>query len=280
MICPNCGARNPDDSLVCTRCQLVFARHKKQVDYQTRPESPPIQQVPGQPLSTAQPVEDLTIHYNDKNEELDDLVPEVSSNRRPPEKVDTGVGYLPIAIGIIAVGLLSIAGFLLMPESTATSEVSADIYFAEAEQLYSEKNYLAAQKYYEQFIVASPESPLTRIAAEKIKEIDQHFTPLRESRIDSLLTLALSAFEKQRYVTPKNDNVLSYTREVFALDPTNKDAQNIQAMVQNIYSRHMNEAFDEKDYIEAEQICRKMLLVDPTSIEAQDGLNRLAALSR
>ncbi|MEL6820999.1 MAG: hypothetical protein AAFP70_04495 [Calditrichota bacterium] len=280
MICPNCGARNPDDSLVCTRCQLVFARHKTQVNYQTRPETPPIQQVPGQPLSTAQPVEDPTIHYSDNNEAREDLVPEVASTKRPPEKVDTGIGYLPIAIGIIAVGLLSIAGFLLMPEETVSSEMSADIYFAEAEQLYSEKNYLAAQKYYEQFIVASPESPLTRIAAEKIKEIDQHFTPLRESKIDSLLTLALSAFEKQRYVTPKNDNVLSYTREVFALDPTNADAQNIQAMVQNIYSRHMNDAFVEKDYREAEQICRKMLLVDPTSIEAQDGLNRLAALSR
>ena len=130
MICPNCGARNPDDSLVCTRCQLVFARHKTQVNYQTRPETPPIQQVPGQPLSTAQPVEAPTIHYSDNNEAREDLVPEVVSTKRPPEKVDTGIGYLPIAIGIIAVGLLSIAGFLLMPEESLSSEMSADIYFA------------------------------------------------------------------------------------------------------------------------------------------------------
>ncbi|MGH1364154.1 MAG: hypothetical protein ACRBF0_11390 [Calditrichia bacterium] len=276
MICPNCGAGNPDDNLVCTRCQLVFARQQRPVDYKTRPENPPIQDMPDHPLS---PAEDPTVLYPENPLEEDELIPDVSQSRRPPAAIDTGVRYLPIAIGIIALGLLSIAGFLIMPEGKAPVESASDVYFAEAEQLYSEKNYLAAQKYYEQFIAAAPESPLAKLAESKIAEINQHFAPSRKIEVDSLLTKALAAFEKQRYVTPETDNVVIYTRRVLALDPQNIDARNIQTMIQNIYSRHVADAMEAKRYSEAEDICRKMLIVDPTSIEAQDALNKLSSLN-
>ncbi|RMF57062.1 MAG: hypothetical protein D6748_12035 [Calditrichaeota bacterium] len=137
-----------------------------------------------------------------------------------------------------------------------------------------------------QLIHTFPDAPLTALAEKRLKEVEQEkeFVAAhgmnRSEFVSQLLEKAETAFQRQRYLIPTDDNVILYTRQILEVDPVNPRALELEASVLHFYEKKAEEALSKRRIRQALRFYENILLIDSTRVDIQQKIANLRTRRR
>lgn len=284
-ICPKCSTRNKDNSMNCRSCGFFFPRET--VD----PVPGNIRQSPPKRVSSTIMNMDQQEAYGSGGGLLEDRIEQNLSARQSgniPQQQNYYAGppiqsppsgnnkMIWIAISVLLLMVAAISVYVVYQPQSDTAMTPSSV-FAMAEEFYTEKNYLAALKMYQQFLTDYPGNALASVAASKIDEINSSLVTQEEknSRINILMAKAESAFQQNRFLKPEENNAMIYVSEVLLLDPTQPDALDMRAQIIDYYDDQAAEAISKNRYDTARKNYEKILTIMPGDTYAQEQITRV-----
>ncbi|MGH1362102.1 MAG: hypothetical protein ACRBF0_01005 [Calditrichia bacterium] len=124
---------------------------------------------------------------------------------------------------IIIFLMLSVIGTLGYAYISSDNKSTVDVIFTRAEELYNQKKYISALKYYQLFLSQDEADEVAKgLAQQRLAAIEENLQ--NQKRIEGLLEKALTAFEDKNFLTPEEDNATGYTLQILQIDPDNTTA--------------------------------------------------------
>ena len=284
MLCPKCNTLNAQSRVRCRNCNAsLFATDKN---------------IPATDLATVKPSFDEpanTIPENNTLVPLDpvqpslerttQLLPEVHSKMDQEEllesesyvsNVDRTITFIKFSAWKKTLGFI-VLGFLLVAAGYAgvdylndsTSQRSAQLLFAQGEEFYNEGNYFASLKIFQRFSDTFPQSELMPLAEARIDSLQSGLVSAQEQQIylerrrELLLQKARAAFSNKYFVSPENDNVNIYVKELLNLDPNNHEAISMRDRLVGYLDGEGAQAMLAEDYQKAIDVFGNILKVLP-----------------
>ncbi len=214
-------------------------------------------------------------NFNDVDyQEVAEETPAAHFNPPPPGPAMTTVsspsrrGLIAAVVGIIAIIALAGVYFSIYQNSGAAS-----LLYSEAERFYNVQNYPEALKRYRQLIAEHPGDPLAAIAKAKIVELDPLtgqpvvLTPEQQQQIKELTIKANLAYQNSQFLIPKDDNVITHTRAILEIDPTNPTALKLQEEVIRYFESLAEMALQNGDFDKALGVYRTILEIRPHDMD-------------
>ncbi len=284
MLCPNCNTLNAQSRVRCRNCNAsLFGTEKP---------------IPATELATVKPAFDEPANTIPENntlvpidsvepslERTTQLLPEVRSKMDQEEllesesyvsNVDRTITFIkfsgwkkPLLFGILTFFLVGAAYFGIDYLNESTSQRSAQMLFAQGEEFYNEGNYFASLKIFQRFADNFPQSELLPLAEARIDSLQSGLVSGQEQRIylerrrELLLQKARVAFQNKNFVSPENDNVNIYVRELLNLEPENHEAISLRDRLVGYLDGEGAQAMLSEDYEKAIEVFGNILKVLP-----------------
>jgi len=105
---------------------------------------------------------------------------------------------------IIIFLLVSVIGTLSYAYISSDNKSAVDVIFTRAEELYNQKKYISALKYYQLFLSQDEVDEVAKgLAQQRLAAIEKNLQ--NQKLIEELLEKALTAFEDKNFLTPEDD---------------------------------------------------------------------------
>ncbi len=164
----------------------------------------------------------------------------------------------------LALVALAVAYFAMGESQTPTS------LYSEAEQQFNQQNYAQALTLYNQFLVDFPNDALVSMVNKKISQINNlqasdniGLSEEYQEEFKELMLKANIAFQKQQYIEPLDDNVISYLRDVLKMDAGYAPALEMQQKIVDHYDALANTAKESGAFDDAITYYRTILVIKP-----------------
>ncbi|RMH74994.1 MAG: hypothetical protein D6681_22570 [Calditrichaeota bacterium] len=215
-----------------------------------------------------------------------EVAPEPSSSPTssgPSREKSSRQGVMILAlVTLILIGAAAILLVLRKDQGNPTA------LYSRAEAHYAAGEYEAALNEFTEFANRYPEDPLTPTVQQRIAAIQQQLsqqtpqTPRGNARetLRQLMVKANLAFQKQRFISPKDDNVMLYLNQILKLDPEYTPALELREKVRNHYYQLAEAAAKKKDYVAAIGHYEALLKVNPGDAEVLGKIHALLTASR
>lgn len=137
---------------------------------------------------------------------------------------------------IIAFLFICVAATLGYGYISSDSKSATDVIFTRAEELFSQKKYISALKYYQLFLAQETVDETSQgLAKQRITAIEGKLE--NQKKIETLLEKALTAFEDNNFLTPEEENATNYTIQILDMDPQNTTALQLrESMIEHYVS--------------------------------------------
>jgi|GEM_PF-4400577 len=171
--------------------------------------------------------------------------PQVTTQVAPAS--DAGVKGWMVALMAAMVVVLLAAAFYVFNQSNNTPTSL----YSEAETLYNNQDLNGAMARYQEFLKRFPENPLVPIVQSKIKGIRQEVRAGNgemDEEIKILMLAANAAFDKDNYITPKEDNALAHAQKVLEISPNYGPALDLKSKIMRYCEDEAKEALRLKNY--------------------------------
>lgn len=215
-------------------------------------------------------LDDQLKNYQVVDEEVADYYEEFAApaQQSAPSKPKSYKGIVAASLFIMTIISLVVAYFAVnQPAQSPTS------LYSEAENYYDSQNYSEALNLYTEFAETYPNDPLIPMVNEKIALINQQTSPGEAAgddepaKIKDLMLKANIALQKQQYVKPKDDNVITYTTAVLKIVPDYQPAVEMYNNVINYYETLAEESLQKGKYNEAIIYYQTILEIKPNDAE-------------
>jgi len=220
--------------------------------------------------SVRKDLDDQLKDYQVVDEEVSEYFEEYAApaQQAAPSKPKSYKGLVAASLFIMAIISLVVAYFAVnQPAQSPTS------LYSEAESYYDSQNYSEALNLYTEFAETYPNDPLIPMVNEKIALINQQTFPGETvesdepAKIKDLMLKANIALQKQQYVKPKDDNVITYTTAVLKIVPDYQPAIEMYNNVISHYETLAEESLQNGRYNEAIIYYQTILEIKPNDAE-------------
>jgi len=200
--------------------------------------------------------------------------PQMGSQAAPASSGSAG-GWMVALLAALVVILLA-AGFYVFNQrnNTPTS------LYSQAESLYTEQDLSGAMERYQEFVKRFPDNPLVPIVQTKIKQIRQEVRASNgemDEEIKIIMLAANAAFEKEDYISPKDNNALAHAQKVLDISPNYGPALDLKSKIIRYCEDEANEALRAKDYNTALSYYQTMSEIMPKNTSILEKIREVLA---
>ncbi|HQU73937.1 MAG TPA: energy transducer TonB [Calditrichia bacterium] len=293
LTCKKCGTQNPVENIFCEKCHqfLGVARQGGSGNVRQSPIRPVADNRGGQVrIPAGKGTGGVRVLDPETPEEA--AVSGMSQNTRvpnpgrvPPPDLNPIPNSVNRALlwGVSLVLLLGAAAWLYFfvfdsQPVAGAGDIKSLIF--QGENLYNQKDYAQALSTFQKARETYPEDELIVVVDHRIEQIEAILgkQQQREEQLQGFLDKAEAAFERERYLTPDNDNVMLYLAPLFALEPEHARANEMRRQILGYYQAEGDKALSNKQYNNAASLYENMLVVDPGSDYARQKLDAVDAL--
>ncbi|MCB0273985.1 MAG: hypothetical protein KDI06_04180, partial [Calditrichaeota bacterium] len=188
-----------------------------------------------------------------------------------------------VLIGTV-VGLFIVAGLGIWLMRTPSQNPASNAFYVQAEKAFNQGNYQSAITLFDQFLDEYPQHTLASLALAKQEEARvamiraNELAVQKQAKVDDLFARAQDAMKYQRYTRPENDNVVSFTDSLLALEPGHQGAMKMRFEVADYYVELAAKNMKRYRYSRALDYYEMALEVDPENPQAMTGYDKVNSL--